>query len=825
MSPSRRPSLFGVASLVLLACAAIEPLHAQKPDFAILYHERARGLDFLESRLRPQAPGGMQSAPPTLSFVAFQRRFEIDLRPNPRLTAMLDARTRAKVGPVDIYEGELRNAPGSWARLTRYRSQWSGVVFDGVELYAIEPYAGAAPYLVLPDEASNDAPVIYRWNDAVGPVVDEIGPIATSSDRMQPLQVTTVPTPALPPPGEQIDIGLVGDSALVWQIPGGAPEAAMLSMANVIDGIFVTQVGVHLNVTQIESFDTTTDPFVATDPPTLLSELAAHKDATPALRDEGLVHLFTGRQFPGSTIVGIANLGAICDANRAVGLSRVSEIGSASLIAAHEIGHNFGAPHDGEAGACASAGDGYLMSPNLNGSHEFSACSIQQMLPTIASASCLYAIPPTDVSIRGVTAPPTQALLGMVYDVVLAVDNRGADAFNVAVTAVGDGVTAGSPVYRNCTYADPPGCLVPILHDNESMSVSVPIAGDRVGPVSLDVFVQSMNDSSELDNAYHIDFEVLPTVDLHVDRFDANPVFPRPYGTVDLTIELSNGGSVPATAVEAVILVDPQFAVLGISGPGGNCAESPGSANLLTCPIGTLAPGARQSISGQIKDVSGRQGNRTLSARLTAAEPDLDGAMNSAGVNVQSALADLSVSMSSPAFDGVAVGDPIRITILGHNAGPDDADNVTIDFQDLDQAMTVDDVNGNGAACTALAYSPGTTECTLASVAAGADFVVTFSGTTRRNATTVTASAYSDAFDRHQEDNFTSARLPVRSPTPPPSTPPPSSPPPVASGGGGGGGSADIWSLLLLTVALLRRRTAAAGHERRRPGLRAKHSS
>jgi hypothetical protein len=39
-------------------------------------------------------------------------------------------------------------------------------------------------------------------------------------------------------------------------------------------------------------------------------------------------------------------------------------IRNTSGIAAHELGHNFNAPHDGEAGACATTAQTFLMAPD-----------------------------------------------------------------------------------------------------------------------------------------------------------------------------------------------------------------------------------------------------------------------------------------------------------------------------------------------------------------------------------------------------------------------------------------------------------------------------
>ena len=72
----------------------------------------------------------------------------------------------------------------------------------------------------------------------------------------------------------------------------------------------------------------------------------------------------------------------------------------APLIIAHELGHNFGAPHDAEPGSvCASAPEGWLMSPFVNYSNQFSACSIQQMQAAVAAAACIRTAQIADVAV------------------------------------------------------------------------------------------------------------------------------------------------------------------------------------------------------------------------------------------------------------------------------------------------------------------------------------------------------------------------------------------------------------------------------------------
>ena len=78
----------------------------------------------------------------------------------------------------------------------------------------------------------------------------------------------------------------------------------------------------------------------------------------------------------------------VCDERLAASLSDNSWATlTAAQVMAHELGHNFGARHDAEAGSvCESTPDTFLMSPTVNGSGTFSACSLNTMAPVIAAA-------------------------------------------------------------------------------------------------------------------------------------------------------------------------------------------------------------------------------------------------------------------------------------------------------------------------------------------------------------------------------------------------------------------------------------------------------
>jgi len=78
------------------------------------------------------------------------------------------------------------------------------------------------------------------------------------------------------------------------------------------------------------------------------------------------------------------------------------------LITAHEIGHVFGAPHDGT-GKCASTPqDQYIMTPTFTGTSitSFSRCSLDEIDAVLDSYACVVALPPPDPEPPATPPPP-----------------------------------------------------------------------------------------------------------------------------------------------------------------------------------------------------------------------------------------------------------------------------------------------------------------------------------------------------------------------------------------------------------------------------------
>jgi hypothetical protein len=299
-----------------------------------------------------------------------------------------------------------------------------------------------------------------------------------------------------------VRVGVVGDFEFANLFAGTTTTAedAVAARMNIVDGIFTSQLGVKLALAPTTIFPSANDPFSSqTNAGTLLSELRSYRSGSAAQLALGLTHLMTGRDLDGDT-VGIAYIGAVCDGGNAASLSegRRSTTQSA-LIAAHEIGHNFGAPHDGEAGACASTPQTFLMAPRLNGSDQFSACSIAQIQPYVNNSRCLTAYNPPDAALE-ISKPSMPAQTGTAFVASFVVRSLGDDASNeVTVTATLPTtvtITSATANGGSCTTgAGTATCTLGTLAAGDTRQVDLNLTATEGGSLNVSLKLDSSNDA------------------------------------------------------------------------------------------------------------------------------------------------------------------------------------------------------------------------------------------------------------------------------------------------------------------------------------------
>ena len=131
--------LLSIVALTLLSAAPAAQA-VSNGGVVVTYSESLQNLS-MQAAVAPEAPGiapGIALVNATLEFDALGQRFELALEPNTRL---VQGRLPAGIG---VYRGKLAGKPDSWARITMVNGAPTGLIFDGIEMLAVEASANGA---------------------------------------------------------------------------------------------------------------------------------------------------------------------------------------------------------------------------------------------------------------------------------------------------------------------------------------------------------------------------------------------------------------------------------------------------------------------------------------------------------------------------------------------------------------------------------------------------------------------------------------------------------------------------------------------------------
>jgi hypothetical protein len=604
--------------LALTACCGsiAPPIHAE-----VLHSEPVQDL-----RSAARSNGGSDML--EVEFTALGREFRLELTPNRRLEAL--RRHLGVSSGVEAYRGRLKEAATSWARIVTTPTGLAGIIFDGNSLYGLE-----APF----DSGSRaEAAVMFRLDDvrldpdALSCGTHEHSNLRDGAVLLDTLAQQSPPMLAQSGAAFELEIGVIADFEFAESF-GENAETAMLARFNTIDGIFSEQLGVQMTVTGRQVFAAEPDPFTATAASDLLDQLAVYRGNTPEQDARGLTYLFTGRDLDGST-AGIAYVGAVCSRRGqfdplgrsfGVGLSESSRgLIVDSLIAAHEVGHSFGAPHDAETGSsCESTAPLYLMAPTINGSDRFSACSLDEMNVQLAAADCLIPIGQADMTVSA-EQPDRVVALGERFDHGTAVLNLGAE------TATGvrfeltlpNGLELDSAWTQDgCMLIDSIlSCEVGAIAGGAVVTVRPMLAAVAVGPAALHARVSADFDANTANDAQTAEVTVLPLVDLELNG-DSGQM--RVDQAQELSVSIANRSDTTASALELGITATSGLLFEQAELAGSPCALIDRNAS---CTLDALAPGA-EAIARIVVSAT-RAGSQSLSLQLGSYEADTNDSDN-----------------------------------------------------------------------------------------------------------------------------------------------------------------------------------------------------
>ena len=336
-----------------------------------------------------------------------------------RITVNLDATVEESAPQLELYQGTAPEVPGSWVAASYQDGEWQGMASLYDKLYELKGFSPTNSDLSVVgsnNTVSMQAEELELTGDfdmnnmCAMPHDDMVKPDSALASVVPSAGVT--PTSAFAVGGitQAVNVVLALDQFHTNQYGNGSVARAIRILNNV-DAIYRNSLGIALNNTAIVSYNNANPIFAAqTDTDILLPDLLANQAAIFGNSPRTLGALLTARNIQAmgnNGVAGIAYLNATCN-NFAVSINedRASE-GVATVILAHEMGHNFGANHDPGNAICPVST--YIMSPVVaNGLTAFSSCSMMEINTHIAAGTCYKQ--PIDISLARFGAPPPNNL-------------------------------------------------------------------------------------------------------------------------------------------------------------------------------------------------------------------------------------------------------------------------------------------------------------------------------------------------------------------------------------------------------------------------------
>jgi hypothetical protein len=684
-------------------------------------HQVEQSIQFAE-------PVNLSLAGGTAAFDAYGRRFSMALVDNERVLQKLPAQHKARAGGYRLLRGSLEGTPGSWVRLTETPRGVEGAIWDGHELYAVTRHEDIAPYLTTPLAASPDQTVVYRLSDARNALPRDFCALEsdvaesqepTALDQYRAIVSALEDGVITPTVSRQIEISLIADNAFqVAEAPD--PMAAMMARLNIVEGIFAEQVGLLILATDVRLMPASSDPFTSTKGTTLLEQLGTYRDETAAVRARGLAHLMTGKDLDGTT-AGIAYVRTVCEVKRGVSLSQRSYGTTISaLIMAHELGHNFGAEHDGVADtACAAVPEGFIMAPSVSGYSTFSQCSIDTMSAVLATASCVTPAQFADVTLE-TSATAVVGEGGRPFTLPFMVRSTGnltAEEVTMSVTLpanLGLAIDSASSSVGTCSVNGlVASCSLSDLAAETSAQVSVVARGNAAVSFNAQGRVNAANDRLTSNNNRVLPVTLRSGIDAAVALTSSASEVPVGE-SLQLFADVHAQRALPVR--NATLSLNLNQPVASASLPGGTCTIN---ASSVSCTIAEIAAGTSRRLTVQ---VTAKSPGSLFASATVSVTGDGDFSNNSASVSAW-VQAERDVELTTTAANAeLSVGEVHEIAYTLRSRGPLPTGDVALLISLPTASVVVDSIDAGGVTCSR--PDMNLVRCELGALAPGASRVV-----------------------------------------------------------------------------------------------------